>query len=69
MDDNNKISFENKINNNFFKILVREYLSNSLNAFEILRGVVKIIFSRVSKLVKLKYISVKLIFVLIYKDI
>ncbi len=60
MEDNHKLSFENKINNNFFKFLLREYLSNSMNPFEVLRSLIKIIFSKISKLVKLKYISVRL---------
>lgn len=62
MEDNPKLSFENKVNNNLFKFLVREYLSQSMNPFEILRCMMKIIFSKISKLVKLKYICVFKIF-------
>ena len=58
MEDNPKISFDNKINNNLFKFLVREYFSNSMNPFEALKFMSKILYSKISKWVKMKYIDV-----------
>lgn len=48
--------FENKMNSNLFKFLVREYFSNSMNPFLILKMLSKILFSNISKILKLKYI-------------
>ena len=58
MEDNPKLSFENKINNNLFKFLVREYFSNNMNPFEVLKFMSKILYSKISKWVKMKYINV-----------
>jgi hypothetical protein len=59
MEDNPKLTIENKINNNLFRFLVREYFSNQMNPFEVLRLTSKILYSKISKLVKMKYINVK----------
>jgi hypothetical protein len=58
MEDNPKLTIDNKINNNLFRFIVREYFSNTLNPFEALKMVSKILYSKVSKLVKMKYINV-----------
>jgi hypothetical protein len=58
MEDNPKLTIENKINNNLFRFLVREYFSNQMNPFEVLRLTSKILYSKISKL-KMKYINVK----------
>jgi len=59
MEDNPKLSFENKINNNIFKFLIREYHSKNINPFECLRILIKLIFSKLSKNVKVKYVNVR----------
>ncbi len=58
MEDNPKLSFENKINNNIFKFLTREYHSKKINPFECLRILIKLIFSKLSNNVKVKYVNV-----------
>lgn len=53
----NPLLFENQINNNLFKFLVREYFSKSMNPFQTLKALSKILFSKISIFVKLKYIT------------
>jgi hypothetical protein len=66
MEDNANLSFENKNNLNFFKFNVREYFSNNMNPFEILRNISLIIFSKPSNQMKFKFAN---FFFLILKKI
>ena len=43
----------------FFKFLIREYHSKNINPFECLRILIKLIFSKLSKNVKVKYVNVR----------
>lgn len=55
--DEDKVKlFENIKHNNIFKFLVREYYLQSMNPFSVLRLLSKILSSKISKLLKLKYI-------------
>jgi hypothetical protein len=58
MEDNPKLSFENKINNNIFKFLIREYHSKKINPLKCLQILIKLIFSKLSNNVKIKYVNV-----------
>jgi hypothetical protein len=55
-DENNVKLFENVMNNNIFKFLVRAYYSKTINSFKILKLLSKILSFKISKLLKLKYI-------------
>ena len=58
MEDGSKLSFENKVANNFFKFLSREFYSRSMEDFEIFKFILKVLTTNKSKTIIYKYISI-----------
>ena len=69
MEDSSKLNYENKIKNNLFKFLLREFYQKdytpAVNLFEILKLMIEMFYSKVSNLVKIKYVSVFILFILV----
>ena len=58
MEDGSKLSFENKVANNFFKFLSREFYSRSMEDFEIFTFILKVLTTNKSKTIIYKYICI-----------
>jgi hypothetical protein len=56
MEEGSKLNFENKIANNFFKFISREFYSKTIDHFELFKFILKVLTVNKSKHIIHKYI-------------
>lgn len=60
--DENRTSFENKINKNMYRFLNRQFYLKSMSLFDVLNQMIKLLYLNMSNDIKNHYFSVKMIF-------